>query len=448
MRLFALTSMAVCLCSVSPAARVADRPLERAVKRIEKNDADGLRRLLAQDPSLVRGTGAGLLPHWHWTLLHLATSRKASLDVVSALVDAGSDVNAQDNEGNTPLHFAVKRIKHETFPKADYDGIIRLLLEKKADVHIVNVSGASPLHTSVAFRADPSAVEMLIQAGADVNLKTFKSAGAWTPLHGAAAGNSPDIATVLLKYGAKLNLIDGRELTPTQVAERGGIGFWKTATVLHAYMLARAVNRGWAPFIYVPPAAGLSASIGGVVQGRLLWKGQPIAGATVYVEDDPAFGSARYGSTTTDNQGRFSITGVPPGQKRVGVNGNQRVSWISGGEPFVTAAEQSKMVVHRFNQDFHVCHVFDLGSPAQNESVGSRPVLRWDAHPDAKGYIVHLFDRTSWTALGWRLGDGATSVQVDSDLPPGSYQWRVDAVAPGGDVIACSAAPRGFIVHP
>ena len=162
--------MAVCLCSVSPAARVADRPLERAVKRIEKNDADGLRRLLAQDPSLVRRTGAGLLPHWHWTLLHLATSRQASLDVVSALVDAGSDVNAQDNEGNTPLHFAVKRIKRETFPKADYDGIIRLLLEKKADVRIVNVAGASPLHTAAAFRADPSAVEMLIQAGADVNL--------------------------------------------------------------------------------------------------------------------------------------------------------------------------------------------------------------------------------------------------------------------------------------
>jgi hypothetical protein len=259
-------------------------------------------------------------------------------------------------------------------------------------------------------------------------------------------GNSPDIATVLLKYGAKLNLIDSRELTPTLVAERGG--FWKTATVLHAYTLARAVNRGWAPFISVPPADGLSASIGGVVQGRLLWKGQPIAGATVYVEDDPAFGSARYGSTTTDNQGRFSMTGVPPGQKRVGVNGNQRVSWISGGEPFVTAAEQSRMVVRSFNQDFHVCHVFDLGSPAQNESVGSRPVLRWDAYPDAKGYIVHLFDRTSWTVLGWRLGDGATSVQVDSDLPPGSYQWRVDAVAAGGDVIACSAAPRGFIVHP
>src|SRR6185295_16857598 len=148
---------------------------------------DGLRRLLAQDPSLVRLTGAGLLPDWRWTLLHLATSRKAPLDVVRTLVDAGSDVNAQDNEGNTPLHFAVKRINHETFPTEDYEGIIRLLLENKADVHRVNLAGASPLHTAVAFRADPSAVEMLIRAGADVDLQTFKSAGAWTALHAAAA---------------------------------------------------------------------------------------------------------------------------------------------------------------------------------------------------------------------------------------------------------------------
>ena len=47
---------------------------------------------------------------------------------------------------------------------------------------------------------------MLIQAGADVNLKTFRSYGAWTPLHGAAARNDAAIATVLLKYGARMNV--------------------------------------------------------------------------------------------------------------------------------------------------------------------------------------------------------------------------------------------------
>ena len=231
----ALTSMAVCLCLSLLPHRWPTARLERAVnasKRTTPTDFAGCLRRIRRS---CGGPPPGCCRTGDWTLLHVATTGKASLDVVSALVDAGSDVNAQDNEGNTPLHFAVKRIKHETFPKADYDGIIRLLLEKKADVRIVNVAGASPLHTSVAFRADPSAVEMLIQAGADVNLKTFTSAGAWTPLHGAAAGNSPDIATVLLKYGAKLHLIDSRELTPTQVAQRGGIAFWKTATVLHAY---------------------------------------------------------------------------------------------------------------------------------------------------------------------------------------------------------------------
>ncbi len=79
--------------------------------------------------------------------------------------------NDRDNEGNTPLHLAVKRINREKFATRDYEGIVRLLLEKKADVHTVNVGGATPLHTAAAFRADPTVIEMLIEAGADVNLK-------------------------------------------------------------------------------------------------------------------------------------------------------------------------------------------------------------------------------------------------------------------------------------
>jgi hypothetical protein len=395
----------------------------------------------------VRQIGAGLLPHWRWTLLHAATSSQASLDVVKTLVDAGAEINVQDNEGNTPLHFAVKRINREKLPIRDYEGIIRLLLERKADVHIVNIGGATPLHTAAAFRANPSAVEMLIQAGADVNLRTFKSYGAWTPLHGAVARNDAAVATVLLKYGARIYVIDGRELTPLLVAERGG--FAKTANVLHAYARAQAENSDWVPFpfVYVPPAAGLPASIGGVVQGRLLWNGQPVAGASVYLVDVPRVGSGRYGTATTDDQGRFSMTGVPPGHKYVGVNGSHRVSRIAGGDLFVTS-EGSTMTLRPFNQEFHVCKLFDLGTPAPNESVGSRPVLRWDAYPDAKRYVVNVFDRTSSVALQWIVDANVTSVQVDTDLPPGSYEWRVDVTAARGNTIGCSIAPRGFTVRP
>ena len=242
MKRLAVTAMVICLCLVPLGAQVADRRLEKAVERIEKNDADGLRRLLAQDPSLVRRTAAGVLPHWRWTLLHAATTGKAPLGVVSVLVDAGSDVNAQDNEGNTPLHFSVKRINRENFPKQDYDGIIRLLLDKKGDVHIVNLGGMSPLHTAVAFKADPSAVEMLIQAGADVNLKTLANFDGWTPLHGAAARGSADVITVLLKHGADPAATDGKGMTALQVAERGG--FADAAKVLRAAARLPAANTG------------------------------------------------------------------------------------------------------------------------------------------------------------------------------------------------------------
>jgi hypothetical protein len=41
-----------------------------------------------------------------------------------------------------------------------------------------------------------------------------------------------------------------------------------------------------------------------------------------------------------------------------------------------------------------------------------------------------------------------TSLQLDVDLPPGMYQWRVYVHNATGQAIGCSFAPRGFIVHP
>src|SRR4029453_8557310 len=75
---------------VSLAAQSSNARLEQAIDRIERNDVNGLRRLLKEDPSLVRRTEAGFLPTWRWTLLHSATAAPASLEVVAALIDTGA----------------------------------------------------------------------------------------------------------------------------------------------------------------------------------------------------------------------------------------------------------------------------------------------------------------------------------------------------------------------
>ena len=133
MRHLALASIATLLTVASVAAQPSSGRLGRAMDSVERNNVNELRRLLQEDPSLVRRTEAGVLPHWRWTLLHLATADPSLLAIVAALVDAGADVTVRDNEGNTPLHFAMKRIGREKLPLQDYEGIIRLLLEKKAD---------------------------------------------------------------------------------------------------------------------------------------------------------------------------------------------------------------------------------------------------------------------------------------------------------------------------
>jgi len=384
-----------------------------------------------------------VLPHWNWTLLHVAAAHSSSLEMATALVDAGSDINARDNEGNTPLHFAMKRIGREKLPARDYEGIVRLLIERKADVHARNVAGATPLHTAAASRADASAVELLLQAGAEINRKTLPSYDGWTPLHGAAARNSAGIVALLLRHGADTTATDGRGLTALQVAERGS--FADAARVLRAAAPSPNVV---APGVTAPasnvttPTAASRPATGGIVQGRVLWNGQPVAGATVFVADPPP-GTARHGSVTTDDGGRYQISGVPEGTRFVGVNGNPQIFPMPNGASFTMTASP-------VTQDFYLCKGFTPLAPAHDESVAGRQVLRWDPYPDAARYFVVVLSQGKpvFTRGGPQGNLTATSILMDVDLPPGEYQWRVYAYTAGGQIIGCSFLPRGFVVRP
>jgi hypothetical protein len=108
------------------------------------------------------------------------------------------------------------------------------------------------------------------------------------------------------------------------------------------------------------------------------------------------------------------------------------------------------MTASPFTQDFHLCRVFEPVSPSNNESVAGRPVLRWDPYPDAvRYYVVVLLQGKSVFTRGGPQGDlTATSFQLDVDLPPGAYQWRLFAYNAAGQMIGCAIAPRAVNVRP
>jgi Domain of unknown function (DUF6438)/Ankyrin repeats (3 copies) len=79
----------------------------------------------------------------------------ARVECVRLLADAGANVNARDNNGNTPLH--------ETF-LADVE---KELLERGADVNARNKDGETPIFTNV----DNEAIPLFIEHGADLTIR-------------------------------------------------------------------------------------------------------------------------------------------------------------------------------------------------------------------------------------------------------------------------------------
>jgi hypothetical protein len=181
--------------------------------------------------------------------------------------------------------------------------------------------------------------------------------------------------------------------------------------------------------------------VGGVAQGRVLWNYQPVAGVTVFVADNVR-APVRYGTAVTDEQGRFTISGIPEGNRFVGVEPDPQV-YMGNGASFTAAAAKP------FARDFALCKRFETVAPSDNETVSPRPVLRWDPYPGAARYYVQVLSRGQRVFYqGGPTGNlTATSVQVEGDLPAGAYQWHANAYAAGGQVIACTAS-RTFTVRP
>ena len=95
------------------------------------------------------------------TPLHKAVINQKT-DMIKLLLEKGADIKAKDNTHRTPLHRAI--IKENT-------QIIELLLnDDKADINAPGNNGETPLHIAVA-KANTKIIKLLLEKGASTTIK-------------------------------------------------------------------------------------------------------------------------------------------------------------------------------------------------------------------------------------------------------------------------------------
>jgi ankyrin repeat protein len=207
---------------------MADSP--RVFELLQAGDADGLRRLLEQDPASSEArdsTGVSLLMHSIYRgrrdLAELVASKKKTLDVFEAaalgrldhlkqcLRDDASAINSNSKDGFTALHFACFFGQPEA---------ARLLIESGAAVDAVaaNPTQVMPLHSAASAR-NLEAARLLLERGAPVNAR--QQAG-WVPIHAAAQNGDRPMVELLLEHRADPKLANNQGKTPAMVASEKG----------------------------------------------------------------------------------------------------------------------------------------------------------------------------------------------------------------------------------
>lgn len=199
---------------------------------IVEDDRSTVENLLKENPSLatepIRTSTLYTTGIFHWiykgdTALHLAAAGYR-VEIIRLLLAAGADPNAATNHRHgTPLHYAADGfITGPAWDAKRQVATLRLLLKHGADIHAQDKNGATPLHRAVRTRC-AAATKFLLQAGADPTLKNKPGS---TPFHlavqntGRGGSGSPEaiaaqraIIKTFLAHGVSPSLKDAKGKT-------------------------------------------------------------------------------------------------------------------------------------------------------------------------------------------------------------------------------------------
>jgi len=135
---------------------------------------------------------------------------KGDLQLVLSLIDNRTEsLNAQDENGRTPLNLATK---------LGFSEIADSLIGLRADINLTDNENRSPLHHAAAD-GNLGIVRLLLEHGTTTINDTSLSqrggfVGGWTPLHEACLNGHPEVVKLLLDGGANIEARDGVQRTP------------------------------------------------------------------------------------------------------------------------------------------------------------------------------------------------------------------------------------------
>ena len=183
------------------------------------------------------GTDVNAKDEKGWSPLHHAAWEN-SADNVQILVDLGANVDAKDLHSRRPLHYAAKlghievaralikagagvnkkdvygQTALHVAAKEGYAEVVRELIGNGAKIDAKDKKGQSPLHRAV-WNNRTDIVQILVKLGADVNAKDRKG---WSLLHYAAWKDRAAIVPLLINPDIKVNAEDDTGWTPLHVA--------------------------------------------------------------------------------------------------------------------------------------------------------------------------------------------------------------------------------------